>query len=150
MKPVFRMSRWPAVFALVLLSMGLASPGTADLNQAEARAMRYNTVMRNNGYAVRSSWHWGRLAAPGSRQVTRMTLYAGTEYVLVAAGDDNAYDLDLRLYDENGNLVAWDYRAASDAAVTITPRWTGPFRAYVNLHSGSSSGAYYVLSTGYR
>jgi len=47
-------------------------------------------------------------------------------------------DFDIKIYDENGNLVAKGTRSGSDdESVTITPAWTGPFRIVVYSYSGS-------------
>ncbi len=44
---------------------------------------------------------------------------------------DGDTDLDLFIYDQNGNLIVSDTRAGDYCGVHWTPRWTGPFRIRV-------------------
>ena len=50
----------------------------------------------------------------------------GREATVVVSGDGDT-DLDLYVYDENGNLVASDTDGSYQCAVSWTPRWTGRF-----------------------
>lgn len=48
--------------------------------------------------------------------------------------DADCGDLDLALYDENGNLVSEDETTDDVPAVTVEPRWTGPFTLRVDMY----------------
>jgi hypothetical protein len=61
-----------------------------------------------------------------STDVYRMTFVGGEWEVLFVSGDGST-DLDLYVYDENGNLVAKDDDNSDQCAVRFIPRWTGPF-----------------------
>ncbi len=57
--------------------------------------------------------------------------FIGGERAEVAIDGDDDTDLDLFIYDQNGNLIISDTRAGDAAGVYWTPRWTGPFRIRV-------------------
>jgi hypothetical protein len=47
--------------------------------------------------------------------------------VITVIGDGDT-DLDLYVYDENGNLIEHDADYTDDCVVTFTPKWTGNFK----------------------
>ena len=53
--------------------------------------------------------------------------FRGGELAIVAVIGDGDTDLDLYVYDQNGNLIARDADYTDDCVVTFTPRWTGNF-----------------------
>ena len=58
--------------------------------------------------------------------VYTFTFQAGVQYDISILGDGDT-DLDLFLYDENGNLIDSDTGPTDAANVQVTPRWTGSF-----------------------
>ena len=58
--------------------------------------------------------------------IWRITFRAG-EPAYVAVSGDGDTDLDLYVYDENGNLITYDNSYGDDCLVSFTPRWTGVF-----------------------
>ena len=67
--------------------------------------------------------------------VYTVTFRAG-EPAQVAVSGDGDTDLDVFVYDENGNLVASDLSTSDQAAVSWTPRWTGEFRIEIKNRGG--------------
>jgi hypothetical protein len=57
--------------------------------------------------------------------------FRGGEDAVVAIDGDNTSDLDLYVYDENGNLIGADTDGSDLCVVRFHPRWTGPFRIEV-------------------
>ena len=53
--------------------------------------------------------------------------FAAGELALVLVKGDGGTDLDLYVYDENGNLVASDTDDTDACVVSWVPRWTGRF-----------------------
>ena len=63
----------------------------------------------------------------GGTDVYNITFRAGELAIVTVIGDGDT-DLDLYVYDNNGNLIARDADYTDDCIVTFTPRWTGNFR----------------------
>lgn len=62
--------------------------------------------------------------------VFRVAFRGGEPARILVSGDGDS-DLDLYVYDENGNLVCKDDDATDDMVCGWTPRWTGQFRIVV-------------------
>ena len=54
--------------------------------------------------------------------------FRGGEFAMVTVIGDGDTDLDLYVYDENGNLIDSDTDYSDNCICTWTPRWTGNFR----------------------
>lgn len=64
-----------------------------------------------------------------------VTFRGGEAATVIVVGDGDT-DLDLRVYDENGNLVASDTDSTDRCVARWVPRWSGTFRITVqNLGS---------------
>jgi hypothetical protein len=63
---------------------------------------------------------------PFAAQSISMRLLGGFNHRIVVRGDGSS-DLDAYLYDENGNLVAFDDDSTDLCLLNIVPRWTGSF-----------------------
>ena len=63
---------------------------------------------------------------------TIVTPIADGDYV-VAAGDDNAIDVDVLIYDSKMNLIHSDKRDSPDSDVEFVPEWTGLFYIVLKL-----------------
>ncbi len=63
-----------------------------------------------------------------ARSVDTFTIvFYGGELAKVGVLGDGVTDLDLYVYDENGNLIASDTRDSDRCFVSFTPKWTGAF-----------------------
>jgi len=71
--------------------------------------------------------------------------FRGGEAAIVTAIGDGDTDLDLYVYDENGNLIDSDTDYTDNCVCTFTPRWTG----YFTIRVVNRGGVYnrYVLRT---
>jgi hypothetical protein len=58
-------------------------------------------------------------------------------YSIYVNPDDPEVDLDMYVFDENGNVIDQDSDIDSDAFCTVTPVWTGPFEIVVTCAAGS-------------
>lgn len=61
-----------------------------------------------------------------STDVYHIKFYAGRTAEIFVSGDGDS-DLDLYVYDENGNLIKKDIDYSDDCYVSWTPKWTGSF-----------------------
>jgi hypothetical protein len=96
----------------------------------------------------------GRSAGPGYNVVTlpgdttdnyNGVDFNGGEYAEVYAEGSGATNLDLYVYDENGNLICSDTDYSDIAYCGWTPKWTGPFDIVV-INRGSSSNRYALIT----
>ncbi len=58
--------------------------------------------------------------------VYTLTFEAGVEARILVIGDGDT-DLDLFIYDENGNLIDSDEDDTDRCVASVTPKWTGKF-----------------------
>jgi outer membrane protein OmpA-like peptidoglycan-associated protein len=136
------------IAALALSMIGVSSiPAGATAAGARATAYRIANTFERLGYYVRDAYKYGKLLR-GTSHTTNTVLYQGLSYVFIAGGDEDAYDVDLRIYDENGVLVARDNDVNDVAVAKVTPRWTGAFYIKVFMSDSAPGGAHWVLVTG--
>ena len=62
-----------------------------------------------------------------------ITFRGGQNAIVIVSGDGDT-DLDLFVYDENGNLIDSDTDGTDDCICTFTPRWTGKFKIKIRNH----------------
>ena len=72
---------------------------------------------------------WQRVAA-GHTDVYDLPFQGGTEAIVYIEGDGDT-DLDLYVYDQNGNRICSDTDYTDQLICSWTPRWTGNFRIKV-------------------
>lgn len=97
--------------------------------------------------------HRGRLGGPG-RIVERVSAKSTDTYVVafkygvpaeIFVSGDGDTDLDLYVYDENGNAIARDADYSDDCYVCWTPAWTGNFVIKV-VNRGNVYNQYVLLT----
>jgi hypothetical protein len=81
----------------------------------------------------------------GYYRIHNVTLRSGVEYTFVGACDRDCSDLDLQLFDENGNLIDEDLLRDDVPVVSVTPEWTGRFHVKVIMASCSISPCGYTI-----
>lgn len=80
-----------------------------------------------------------------STNTHRISFRAGEPAVVYINGDDDT-DLDLYVYDENGNLIDSDVGYTDEGLVEWRPRWTGQFRIEVRNLGGIWNGYYFATN----
>lgn len=80
----------------------------------------------------------------GHADLYTITFRAG-EIARVGVVGDGSTDLDLYVYDENGNLIASDTDATDRCLVEFTPKWTGAFRVRI-VNNGMVYNQYVLLT----
>lgn len=108
----------------------------------EASMTRLNNIYRNlrarTGGRLRCRDRAsGQHLSQGESVTYRTTLYANTNYFLYAAGCSGVSDLDIRLYDENWNLISKDTETDAVPMVAVTPKWSGTFYIRMIMYSGN-------------
>lgn len=71
--------------------------------------------------------------------------FRGGEIARVVVSGDGDTDLDLYVYDENGNLITSDTDYTDQCVCTFSPRWTGPF--IIKIVNRGRVYNHYVLAT---
>ena len=124
------------IVSLGLLGVGLGSVAQARGLTASERKSAQNlgqqiAYVQNRfedlGYSSNSHELGAGMLAQGQREGSGIRLDSGVEYKIVGVCDSNCRDLDLFLYDENGNQVSRDASNDYLPIVTVTPRWDGRF-----------------------
>jgi len=115
---------------LVLLIGGMGvvqaqpNPFLASVRQQLREAGR---AAEREGYRLSHDPFTGKLR-PRDAEFITITLRAGVNYIIVAVCDQDCRDMDLRLFDENRNLISEDVSPDDVPVVSVTPRRTATFR----------------------
>src|SRR5262245_13291203 len=75
------------------------------------------------------------VVAPYASQSWTVTFYGSEQADILVVGDHNT-DLDMFIYDENGNLILSDTNYTDPCAASFVPLWTGPFTIVVQNRCG--------------
>ena len=73
--------------------------------------------------------HYDRVLATGEDEYH--TSFVGHEVAEIGLSGDHTTDLDLYVYDQNGNLICQSISSGDTEYCNWTPRWTGPFTIHV-------------------
>ena len=73
----------------------------------------------------------------------RLYFTKGVEAEILVIGDGDT-DLDLYVYDENGNLIEYDIDFGDDCYVSWTPKWSGYFKVKIK-NLGNISNRYLLV-----
>lgn len=135
-----------AVFGLFILT---PTGVEASSEGARAAARILLRTLAINDWNVRDQFSWGLLDR-GDSITIRTTLHAGNSYKLVAAGCEDAYDVDIRVYDENGNFIDGDGDSSRVAVADVSPAWSGTFLVKITMYNSTPNGAHWVLQYAYQ
>jgi len=110
--------------------------------RAAARVLFDN--LRTKGWTVRDCFDTGLLRRGQSVRI-RTELYAGNIYTIAAGGCEDAHDVDIAIYDENGNFISGDEDRSDLAVARVKPKWSGTFYIVVTMYDSTRDGAHYVV-----
>lgn len=129
------------------IALGASTPTTAQ-SSYEQEVNRLLDLTRNiassRGFNSTHSRYNGQLRQGGEERVT-LDLNAGTSYMIVAQCDRDCSDIDLWLYDENGNLIDSDVLVDDTPIVNVTPIRNARFSLRVGMISCSVQPCYYGI-----
>ncbi len=133
--------------AIALLSSVVLFAPTAALagrftDQVRSQLIQAAAALGLTGYQLSHNPYINRLGDNSSSPIV-LNLRGGTSYAMVGVCDEDCSDIDLEIYDSNGNLVDSDTTGNDTPVVTVTPRWTDRFYIKVNMASCSTSPCYY-------
>lgn len=127
-----------------LLVPTIAIAGSRYQDQIRAQLVMAARALGMGNYQYQDS-HIDRLDDNGEERL-HFTLQKGMTYAIVGVCDEDCSDIDLELYDENGNSISADYSSDDYPIVEVTPAWTGQFSLDVDMYSCSADYCYYGVS----
>ncbi len=138
------MKRFALICSMALATAFAIPSQTAHADSATARACMDQLVTGAvaSGMRLRAS----DVFAAGSQEAVtyRLTLYKGLNYVLLGCADGEGVDLDMRLYDADGNLVSNDKSPDAQPFVDVAPPKTGEYALQVLVYKGQAKTDYAV------
>lgn len=92
--------------------------------------------LQNNSFSIGGGW-----LIKGNDWVPLFTLHMeeGRDYRCLAAGDNDARDVDLQVVDPNGQVVAEDTGGDPEAVVTYRPKATGKHLIRLRLYASEKN-----------
>lgn len=121
--------------AVLGLNATMVSAGQTD-PQVRKQLKTWETVLDSEGFARSHDYKYDSLRNNDNDQFT-LKLDSKMEYKIVAVCDADCDDLDLALFDENGNEIDSDAGKDSNPMVEASPKWTGEFTLKVSMASCS-------------
>lgn len=120
---------------------GAAVSTRSEASTAERRASELRASLQRRGFAPVGDAARVSFASAGAVSLP-LSVSADRCYTLAATADDEA-SVDLRVYDSDGELLAFDTLAERDAATQLCPSASGPLRLEVR---GTSAGSAVVTT----
>ena len=116
--------------------LGASRPAAADEATAALRFLALYVTVKMLGYQGGLRSQDADVISEGQFKRYDLVLNRGVRYAFFAAGDENIGDLDIYIYDLDGNLLAHDDDDDDTPVAVIAPRWTGLFQVYVKNYRG--------------
>ncbi|AGW12107.1 hypothetical protein [Megalodesulfovibrio gigas] len=148
-----------AILVLIAVSLPCAQPAAIMDTPVSIQGRPHNEDMLRYAFAVVRSLNEdgfqmrelqnGRLFK-GQSFYYSTQLSAGVEYYFYAAGDPDLHAIDLRLYDEQWQLVTADTRQGNTATLQYLIEWSGAYHLKVTVMDCNDYGAEWFLVSGYK
>lgn len=101
-------------------------------------------LLKDKGYEKTHNYAYSSLNDDGT-ETYNFNLKKGWQYAIVAVCDNDCKDLDVCIYDENGNKIECDQSNDSTPIVEAAPIWTGEFKIKVTMYDCRSNPCYYGI-----
>ena len=134
----------PCLVAAALLAPTAATAQNQWQQTVRNQVGQHGDFLSERGYTMSGDVYDGKLNADGIEDLT-ITLRPGTSYAFMGVCDEDCHDIDLRLYDLDGDEVASDVRSDDWPIVTVTPRFKGTYRVRVVMASCSRNPCFYGI-----
>lgn len=136
--------------ALAVLTLLAAGEAAAQVPSPFARELAGNLTraepgLRSEGFMFVAGPFAGALAQQRARQIN-INLRAGQEYSFSGTCDSNCGDIDLRLFDPNGQLVAEDTANNTAPMLRVRATTTGPYRVEVAMYKCEAAQCWYAFN----
>jgi hypothetical protein len=125
-----------ALSALALSGAASIRPALADqyLKQIQSQMAIAAHAFRPYGFQFDREVFVDRLGNQGTEDLT-VNLRRGEEYVIIGTCDEDCGDLDLKVYDDNGNIIASDNDTDGTPIVHLSPQWSAGFTLRAEMAS---------------
>jgi hypothetical protein len=136
-----------AAVGAAVLGLGAAAPTIAQSSYEQQVNQLLNltqNIANSRGYSSTHARYNGQLRAGEERTVT-LDLNAGTGYMMVAQCDTDCSDIDMWLYDENGNLIDEDVLVDDTPIVEVTPIRSARFSLRTRMITCTVEPCYYGI-----
>lgn len=129
------MKRLAVVFILLLLASS-AFAVSAYLSQTGLKAAIYTGMISELGWEYDgSACFYGALLEEGGSVSSSRWFERGTKYNIWAYGDEDALDLDIRVTDENGRVIAQDIDYDASPNCDFRPKKSGSYMVTITNYS---------------
>lgn len=130
-----------------LLGAALLAPATGEAQsrwerQVRDQIRRAGRILEDRGYELSHDPFTGSLDNHESESLT-LNLRSGNDYAIIGVCDEDCSDIDLRLFDEDGDEVDADVETDDNPVVQISPRSSGKYRIKVVMATCSTSPCFY-------
>jgi len=136
-----------ATVCAAVVALGAAAPTIAQSSYEQEVNRLLNltqNIANGRGFSSSHSRYNGQLNNNREETVT-LNLDAGTSYMMVAQCDRDCSDIDMWLYDENGNLIDSDVLVDDTPIVEVTPRRNARFSLRTRMITCSVEPCYYGI-----
>lgn len=134
-----------AVFLLLAGAQAVAQVPDPWAQQLAANLAHAEPAVTSEGFMLVAGPFAGALAQQRARQVN-INLRAGQDYRFVGACDSRCSDIDLRLFDPSGRLVAEDTADNTAPTLRVRAAVTGPHRVEAAMYKCSADQCWYAFN----
>ncbi len=133
-----------SIAAVVLFATPAAAQQDAWTQQVRRMLQSVGSTFEGQGYTLTHRIYTGALN-DGGTEIVELDLDIGTEYQIMGACDTDCSDLDLTLYDGNGDVVDSDLLPDDAPLVTIVVTRSGAFTIEVSMANCSAEPCRYGI-----
>jgi hypothetical protein len=136
-----------AVLALAIacLSVATASAQTNEYRQQlDTQLQASRAQFQNDGFAIAAGPFTGALAAGGKERFT-LPVEQGVSYKIVGICDNDCSDVDLRVFNLNGENIGEDVLEDDVPIVDLQPTGTGTVQLEANMITCTSEPCYHAI-----
>jgi hypothetical protein len=113
-------------------------------NQVRSQLLSLALAAGFDGNSLTHEPFIGDLGNGGEADIT-LNVRSGVSYAIVGVCDNDCRDMDLKLYDDNGNLISSDTQRDDTPLVRVTPRWNARFTIRVIMANCSNAPCRYGI-----
>ena len=144
---LFSASFWLMTLAAVSImhTRAEAQEGQAKfVTEASIRLTRLVATSNKDGYTLQDNSFsigggWLKQSKEKWVPLYSLKLVEGKKYLLIAAGDEDAKDVDLEIVDADGKRVALDDKTDPEAVVDFVPKASGTYQVRIRLYESMNN-----------